>query len=279
MRTDHLFEYWNTDSAEVLNAVVDHLGPCDVFIGGSLADDLGTTTSDIDLYCFVRSEERGPQPPVNLTCGEARLEVYVVNVAEAGASRGDSLRRLIAENPPVPPSQFPLLSPQRLRQLHALYRDRALRAGAVAEEMRVSLAPDLLHIYASVRATLAAGALAEGLLTGANQGDIFPRLYHARLIAELAIDAALATHELVNPNPKWRLHLSERAALENPHFPPHGRILGALFPEISVPEQAISQCLALAAECMRLVAGEGTLRRFPAVTESVELIEAAAHGQ
>ena len=278
MRTDQLFEQWNTDTSAIMAETIKRIGPCDVFIGGSLADHLGTAGSDVDLYCFRATEAQTSPFPIHTTCGDARLELYIVNVNSA-MSGDSSLRSLVTDNPPPAPHRWPLLSPQRFRQMHALYRDCALSAGEASSAARVALAPDLLHIYAGLRAILNAGALAEDLLMHDCAERAPTRLYCARLLAESAIDAALSTQELVNPNPKWRLQLASRAGFTDPRFPETDRLLHALFPDISDAEKAIAQCLAIAADCLHLVVAEGSLRRFPSVGESLELVEAAANGK
>ena len=274
MRTDELLEHWNTDPSAVVAAAVEMVGPCDVYLGGSLADDLGSVNSDVDLYCF-RADEAGITPfPVVTTSGDANLELHVVGVGPALLD-GSSLRGLITETEPPAPHRWPLLSPQRFRQMHALYRDRALQAGEVSEAARRAFAPDLLHVYAALRATLSAGTLTEDLLMFSGPEHTYTRLYTARLVAESAIDAALASRELVNPNPKWRLLLARRARFDDGQFPEPGRLLGALFPDISDSEQAIALCLRVAAECLGLVTADGVLRRFPSVRDCAHLVESA----
>jgi hypothetical protein len=205
------------------------------------------------------------------------LELHVVTV-DAEHARADSLQALIVDDEPPPPQRWPLLSPQRYRQMHALYRDRALRAGEPSEIARQVLAADLLHVYAALRATLTAGVLIEDLLMFEGPEHISARLYCARLVVENSIDAALAARELVNPNPKWRLLLAQRARFVDSDFPDPDELLAALFPDISDPEKAISGCLSVAGACLDVVASDGILNRFDTVREAVELVRSAAGG-
>lgn len=275
MIADQVFELCNVDADAVTDHVTGLIGACDIFLGGSLADDLGTVNSDIDLYCFrMGSEEPDPLPIIS-PCGDAMLELHVATV-DAERAKSDSLQALIVDDDPPPPQLWPLISPQRFRQMHALYRDRALRAGEPSQTARRALAADLLHIYAALRATLTAGILTEDLLMFQGSEHTTARLYCARLVVENSIDAALAARELVNPNPKWRLLLAKRAQFTDPDFPNPDELLSALFPDISDPEKAISRCLSVAGTCLEIVHSDGILRRFDTVSEALELVNTAA---
>jgi hypothetical protein len=275
MHTDHLFEQWNTDPASIVATVHRLLGPCDVLLGGSLADGLGTAGSDVDLYCFREPCGAPSRFPLLEGCGDATLELHIVDVpAEPGGP--DDLRPLLTDPEPRTPREWPLLSPQRFRQMHALYRGQALHAAGPAEAARRAWGADLVHLYAGLRAAFTAGTLAEDLVAFPGPEHATARLYCARLTVESAIDAALATCTLVNPNPKWRLLLAGRARLADPGFPDPDRLLAALFPAASAPDRAVAYCLEVAAECLRLVLADGILSRFPAVRASADLVESAA---
>jgi hypothetical protein len=254
------------------------IGPCDVLLGGSLADDLGTIGSDVDLYCFRAGVGPPHRFPLLTSCADANLELHVVDVA-AEAGSPDDLRPLLTDPQPRAPRQWPLLSPQRFRQMHALYRGRALHAEGPAELARRAWGADLVHLYAGLRATLTAGTLAEDLVAFPGPEYATARLYCARLSVESAIDAALATCALVNPNPKWRLLLASRARLVEDGFPDPDRLLGALFPHPAELDGAVQHCLEVAAECLRLVLADGILSRFPAVRAAAELVESVAAGR
>src|SRR6266536_3614759 len=151
MLTEQLFEQWNFDHEMIVGKVHAVLGPCDIFIGGSLADDLGTSGSDVDLYCI-------------------------------------------------------------------------------------------------------------------------------RLAVESALDAALASRGMVNPNSKWRVPLAQRVQLVDPQFPDLETLLGGLFPDPRAPGEAVRRCLDTAAHCLRVVTDDGFLASFPIVAEAVELLDAAVPG-
>ena len=277
MIADQIFELWNLDVDTVADHVTDLIGPCDIYLGGSLADDLGTVNSDIDLYCFKAD---GPDPlpfPSVSSCGAAMLELHVTKVSPDHAA-SDSIQCLIVDDDPPPPQRWPLLSPQRFRQMHALYRDRALRPGEASAIARRVLAADLLHLYAALRATLTAGVLAEDLLMFGEPEHTSAQLYCARLVVENSIDAALATRELVNPNPKWRLLLAQRARFVDAGFPDPQRLLTGLFPDIDDPQRAISDCLSVACECLEMVLSDGILKRFDTVAEAVDLVRTLTKG-
>jgi hypothetical protein len=273
MLTDQVIEQHDLDTAAILAEVHRLLGACEVLLGGSLADDLGTMGSDIDLYCFPDRPDPDVRRPIVTQCAGVTLELHVVDW-EALAE--DDLSALIVPSEPPPPSQWPLLSPQHLRQLHALHRDRALRAGPITADARRRSGADLLHIHVGLRAALTVGALADDLEVLDGPENDYARLYCARLAVESAIDAALATLDLVNPNPKWRLLLASRALFLDPLFPDTEELLPALFPRIEEPHRQTINCLEVAVRCLRLVEADGVLRRFPAVRSSADQVRRVA---
>jgi hypothetical protein len=265
--TDQLFEQWNVDAADLVRIMQGAVGDADLFLGGSLADDLGTEGSDIDLYCFVTEDPPWTGPRV-ARYGPASIELHVVDVRQAAERVGSLLPLLLAEEPP-PPQQWPLLTGGDIRLLHALYRDRRLHSGSGgAEWLRRQTGADLLHIHLALRATITAAALARDVasLVGPEQG--WTALYCARLAVESALDAALATCGLVNPNPKWRVLLALQARLTNEAVPNESQLLDGLFPDTRNAE-AIGVCLTIASSCLEVVAQDRFLMRFPSVSEAV----------
>jgi len=278
MLTEQLFEQWNFDHEMIVGKVHAVLGPCDIFIGGSLADDLGTSGSDVDLYCFLEDAPVDVRRPLVTECGDASLELHVVEVA-AAIGQTESLASLVVDAADLPPHQWPLLSPQELRRLHALYRDRGIyRAVGAAESFRRAAAPDLLHLYVALRALLTCVSLAEDVGALVASEERWSALYCSRLAVESALDAALASRGMVNPNSKWRVPLAQRVQLVDPQFPDLETLLGGLFPDPRAPGEAVRRCLDTAAHCLRVVTDDGFLASFPIVAEAVELLDAAVPG-
>lgn len=275
MITQDIFEIWNIDTDLITDEVIRLVGPCDIFLGGSLADDLGTMKSDIDVYCFREDGNTTTTFPVISRVGDVILEIYTVNV-NAEFSEYESLKPLIVEDVPPAPQRWPLLSPQRFRQMHALYRNRGLKEGKCSDFARHILAADLLHIYVALRAMLSVGTLTEDLSTLTDPENAAARLYCARMIVENSIDAALATRELVNPNPKWRLRLARKARFIDSQFPDSEFLLSGLFPAAGDIERAVGMCLQVSDKCLDMVRGDGILTRFEAVMVAADLLHSAA---
>jgi hypothetical protein len=271
--TEQVFEQHNIDPIAILAEVHRLLGPCEVLLGGSLADDLGTMGSDIDLYCFPPRSDPQVRRPMVTSCFGTTLELHVVDWE---ALADEDLSTLIIPSEPPSPQHWPLLSPQRFRQLHALHRDRALQAGPITDRARRRSGADLLHVYVGLRAAITVGALAEDLVVLDGAENDYARLYCARLAVESAMDAALATLDLINPNPKWRLLLASRARFLDSLFPDPEKLLPALFPRVEQPDRELAVCLAAASECLRLVEYDGVLRRFPAVRSCAALVRSVA---
>ncbi|HZB32339.1 MAG TPA: nucleotidyltransferase domain-containing protein [Streptosporangiaceae bacterium] len=268
MLTEQLFEYWNVDQDTLVGTVRDIVGDADLLLGGSLADDLGNEGSDIDVYCFMMKDAPWSGPRL-AECGNATLELHVVDIRAATHTAGSLLPLVTDDNPP-PSQEWPLLSGGTLRLLHALYRDRRLNAETgSAEWLRRHTGADLLHIHLALRATTTAAALAEDvdLLTAPEQR--WSALYCARLAVESALDAALASAGLINPNPKWRVPLALQAKLVDDAFPDEPELLHGLFPTASQVEEETHACLAIADRCLRIVAKDAFLMRFSSAATAI----------
>ena len=269
MLTEQLFEHWQVDAKAIVDTVYDAVGPCDVLLGGSLADDLAHVMSDVDLYCFSSAPAVDVARPVAAECGDATLELHLVDVGTAEGC-GPSLAELVTSEAPLEPQQWPLLSPQEIRRLHAAYRDNALSTGTGAVEVfRRRTAPDLLHVYVALRSVLTCAALAEDVVTLVDPDEVWSSMYCSRLAVESAIDAALSCQGLVNPNAKWRVPLVRRAALLSPDFPATADLIAALFPDPTDPVAATATCIRAAARCLDVVGASGFLSLFPLVPSTV----------
>jgi Nucleotidyltransferase domain len=266
--TEQLFEYWNVDQDTLVGAVRDIVGDADLLLGGSLADDLGNEGSDIDVYCFMMKEAPWSGPRL-AECANATLELHVVDVRAATRMVGSLLPLVMDENAP-PSQEWPLLSGAALRLLHALYRDRRLIAETgSAEWLRWHTGADLLHIHLALRATMTAAALAEDVDLLAGPEQRWSALYCARLAVESALDAALASAGLVNPNPKWRVPLALQAKFVYDAFPDEPELLHGLFPTASQVAEETHACLAIAERCLSIVAQDAFLMRFSSAAAAI----------
>lgn len=268
MLTEQLFEHWNLDPETIVRTAGEQVGAADFLLGGSLADDLGTETSDVDVYCFVAGDPPWTGPRV-ARCGAVSLELHVVDV-QAAARRVGSLLPLVVTDPPPVPERWPFLAGGDLRLLHALYCDRRLHATTGNSEwLRQQTGADLLHVHSALRASLTGVALAEDAEALTGRDHLWTALYCARLAAESGLDAALACAGLVNPNPKWRLPLAARARLVDETFPCEKELVKGLFPTPDGLRESTRRCLETAAECLRRVMRDAFLMRFPIVSESL----------
>jgi hypothetical protein len=273
MMTEQLFEYWNVDQETIAARVVDLVGPCDILLGGSLADDLGGLRSDVDIYCFQSGPPKHREHFQSVRCEQATLEIYTVDIQTAPRMTGD-LRPLILEPHPIPPHKWPLLSAHGIRILYALFRDRILRQETnAAEQLRTKVGADLLHICVALRSTSVAVSLAEDAASLTAPDETWCALYCARLAVESALDAALAASGMPHPNPKWRVPLASRAELAGLSIPPVSELLTGLFPKSSPPEDAVTHCLSTAKSCLTAVESDGYLMLFPQVREASREIE------
>ncbi|MCX4745125.1 hypothetical protein OG455_06220 [Kitasatospora sp. NBC_01287] len=288
MLTSQLFEQWNIDNELVAGAVHQVLGPCDIFLGGSLADDLGNEGSDVDLYCFLppgaggaagaagTAGADGDAPGLLIECGDTVLDLTVVPGGRRPGERESLLPLLLAPAEATEP-QLPLLSQRLFRQLHALHRDRSLTGPGSGsglgpgEAVRVAHAADLLHVYAAVRSVLACAALADDLLA-LPEATPAEALYTARLSSEYAIDAALATEGLIVVNPKARHALLTRARMQSP-LPGEEVAHAGLFPNPPSSPDAVHDCLTATQAFLRHALNDRLVARFELVTRSYERLE------
>ncbi|WP_032769799.1 nucleotidyltransferase domain-containing protein [Streptomyces sp. CNS654] len=270
MLTSQLFEQWNIDTDLAIKTVQQAVGPCDIFLGGSLADDLGNEASDVDLFAFIPEGTSGSHTQLILQCGGATLDVTVVGGDAAPGAR-ENLKTLLLAKADISEAEVPLLSPRVFKQLHALYRDRSLAKSSTSETIRQRYAADLLHVYLAVRSILACAALADDLIASPDQ-DPKAALYSARIAAEYAIDAALASEGLLTSNPKLRHSLLDRARLAN-DLPDDSLAHVGLFPDPSTGRLAVSKCLESALAFLNY-AGEGHMvSRFTLVQHAISLVQ------
>lgn len=257
--TSQLLELWGVDDGALVDTARKAVGSCDVYLGGSLADDVGTITSDIDLYCFVDRQSTAARVPsiVTRTRGTV-IECHIV-FAHDYLQYGESFKDILTG--PDDPARMPYPSPADLRCMHALYRDRALASGSSAESVRRNTASDLTHIYVALRSAISCESSAEDALAMLDVGEYWNALYSARLVAEFALDTALAVAGEFNPNPKWRMSLAERARFNGTlPYDIEGLVPG-LFPNPLGRADAFGAVLALAQGCL-LAASDSLLRTF-----------------
>jgi hypothetical protein len=266
MRTDHLFELWCLDPERLSRAARTQLGDCDIFLGGSLVDDLGGTASDVDLYCFLPPGRVRPAHGA-IAIGTTLVELHAVRVDDYVAYP-HSLVRLLSESAAPGGLDLPLPSNGDLRLMHALWRDHGLARGELAESVRVATGADLLHLYVMVRALSSAASLVHDAINHLDAGDGWAALHCARLAAEAGCDAVLASTGVYNPNPKWRISLLHRARLGKLAGREDLRLLDALFPRPEpTPQQAATGCVSALRTSLELVRTYPLVSAFPAVAE------------
>ncbi|MFB8053509.1 hypothetical protein [Streptomyces rubiginosohelvolus] len=268
MLTGQLFEQWNIDDTLVVDSVQSALGPCDIFLGGSLADDLGNLSSDLDLYCFLPPGSSSKIRSTAVSCGDTTLDLTAVPTDQDPGR--ESLLTLLLGPADASEGELPLLSNQRFHQLHALYRDRHLASSGHGEAFRRTFAADLLHIYMAVRSILACAALAEDLISLRNANDHETALHSARIAAEYAVDAALAVEGAIVVNPKWRSQLLARTRLKTA-LPPEAATSAGLYPRPERPD-AIAACLQTADAHLRHAVADGLVGRFDLVQDAIRLL-------
>jgi hypothetical protein len=270
MLTSQLFEQWDIDTGVLVDVVAEIVGPCDIYLGGSLADDLGNSGSDIDLYCFLREGAPVPPRPPTVHCGGAAIDLVIAGGAYSPAER-ESLLPLLLGPAEAPEDQLPLLSPGLFRQLYALYRDRKLAGQGWAEVPRQRFGADLLHLYLAMRSTLATAALAEDLLALRSSGHLPAATYSARLACEYAIDAALASEGFVTVNPKWRVALLEQARMQCA-MPDAELTQAGLFPDPRNGLDALRNCLEAASVHLEHALANPMLARLHVVRGAAQLV-------
>ena len=273
MMTESVLEQWGVDGEQIVAAARQEVGEGDLYLGGSLADDLGTPSSDVDLYCFVPTGGSGRRRVELVGHRAVMLELHVVDVGHE-LSTADSLVPLVTMPEPPPPGHWPFLTGASFRAFHALLCDRPLAADhGAAERMRGTLGVDLLPIYVALRASSAASSLALEAAQMAAADSILSALHCARSAVELALDAALAAVGSVSANPKSRLTLARRVGL----YSDDGGLvpLAALFPDHRAPDDAVARCQRVTVDLLGLVAGDAFLARYPTVSTAVDRIRAA----
>jgi hypothetical protein len=273
--TGLLFEQWGVDTGWVAGIARDAVGPWDFFLGGSLADDLGSVTSDIDVYCFTRGVPAGRRT-VSGGAGRPVVELHVVDVAPETRT-SDSLVPLVTSAVPLPPAEWPVLTGTAFRALHALQRDRVLSIeDGAAEAMRAALGADILPLYVALRASVAAVALLGEAASRPAAESPWHALYRARAGVESAVDAALAAGGTVCPNPKLRLTLARRAGLlaedGGPVTPE------SLFPDPRAARDSLVACARTASALLTIVREDAYMARFPAIATAADDVDDAYPG-
>jgi len=270
--TTQLLEFWGVDEAALVDVARRTVGPCDVYIGGSLADDVGTITSDVDLYCFVAGGE-APVAPAPARVGAAGVECHVVRVADY-SDFPESLSVLLTD-PDRAALRTPYPSPAALRCMHTLYRDRALAPGPLSDAVRRETAADLTHLYVGLRSVISCAASAEDVIAMLSMGEYWTALYGTRLVAEFALDAALAVGGHVNPNTKWRMSLAERAIVAGDLPYDMDGLVPGLFPSPLGDGDPFTAAVALARGCLAYAA-DGMVPAFPQLATARALVESLA---
>jgi hypothetical protein len=273
MLTSQLFEQWDVDVELLVRQVHARVGPGAVYIGGSLADDLGNDGSDADLFCFTEAHSGDAPAASTFHVGGAVVDLRVVS-GPFSAGPNESLLPLVLGPPDMAVADLPLLPAGSFQMLHALYRDRVLHPDVVAEAARTAYASDLLHLYTAVHSTLACAALADDLIAQRGSGDLDAAIYSARLACEVAIDAALATEGLVTVNPKWRFTLLQKAGMQSGMPPAHLTRRG-LFPDPSDGVAALRTCLQAAQANVAHTLSDITLARLDLVRDAAQVLDDA----
>lgn len=215
MKTDDLFEQWGID-AELLAEVVFGDEPAELaVIGGSLADDLGTASSDVDVFVVSKRFASWPFQAVSsgLRVGELthrRVGVHVhVIPADDVVLAGHDLMRLLNAGPVL--RRLGDYTPQQLAVLHALRAGLPIAGQPGLARVQTDSACDLLPLVLALRALLSFHAFTRERDELTAAADQWSAAAANRARTEAAVDALLAVLRYANPNPKWRLQLVQRA--------------------------------------------------------------------
>lgn len=257
MKIDDLFEHWGIDGDSIADAVFDARPKRElVVVGGSLADELGSTRSDVDVHVITDALDTWPLRPItsSLLVGEftskgVAIHVHVVAERDVHVA-GHDLLRLLADSSVI--RRLGDYSRQQIALLHALRAGIAIAGRDVLPRIQTDSACDLLPLMLALRALLSFNAFESDRDELLARGDTWGATAASRLRAEAAVDALLATLDYANPNPKWRIPLLRRAVR-------HGRwpfdlddTVRALFPRhegessstsSSLPDQCVAEAL------------------------------------
>ncbi|WP_431936245.1 nucleotidyltransferase domain-containing protein [Micromonospora sp. RP3T] len=271
--TELVLEHWGVDPEQIVAGARHEVGDADLYLGGSLADDLGSPDSDIDLYCFVESGGSGTRRLQLTGYAPVVLELHVVDVNQELAT-GVSLAPFVIEADPLPPARWPILSGTAFRAFHALFYDRPLAPPTgPADRMRSGLGTDLLPIYVVLRSALAASSLDRQADRRATESTL-SAVHCARLGVEAALDAALATAGAVSANPKWRLTLARRHGLLSDGT--EDLVLAGIFPDRHRADDAVARCHRATARLLDRVRQDAFLARYPVVRATSGQVDHAA---
>ncbi|MEV5533679.1 nucleotidyltransferase domain-containing protein [Streptomyces prunicolor] len=261
MLTSQLFELWGIDDEILLHSCQDHGSGSAVVLGGSLADNMGTPVSDIDVYCFSDATRPDGQHAFR-RLNERVVHIHTVNRTTLG-SLGGPLWQLLDE--PQCLDGVPVLPPTTLSDLHALQAGRALYDDGTLEQLRVDSGSDLLGSYLVLRNLVRTRRLLQRLKDGPGA----PAKVCVRGVLEATTDTCLAAIGLVNPNPKWRVELLSRAPSSRPDTRWTDAMVEAL--RAGAPDDPAGQ-LALAGECLADVFEEPTVRLLVAQRAGTQLL-------
>jgi hypothetical protein len=254
MLTDALLEEWQMDRDLIASQAIDELGECDVYLGGSLCDDLGELTSDIDLYCFSRDL------PTSVRSWSSANAVPTVHAHTIHV--GDETERLVNLTPlvvsmdPVALSDLPIMTGEIFRSMHALFCNQRLARGLGAgEDFRSRTGADALPVYVALRAVHTAQQAIDHVTRRGGRAvePSFEAIYRVRVGVEAALDAAVASRGLVNPNPRFRIALAQRAGLLSLGSATRSDVLSALFPDFRRGAAQIEEAAQCARELLEIV--------------------------
>lgn len=212
MRLDHILEVANTDQAGLILNARSHRCDGPLVIAGSLADGLGTALSDVDIAAFGTAWHGRCSHSVMTVERHhwGSLVVDLLRVDESAFRKTCAPIRehlLRAPREPIPRVQYEVLV-----LLHALQAGQPITDAGVLDELKDAVGSDLYPMLTVLRAL-------SGFLTHNRDSDQLRELgleraarASARYALEAVVDAALAAVSEVNPNPKWRVLLMERAA-------------------------------------------------------------------
>jgi len=278
MHLDHILEAadWDTEQL-VCNARREGChGP--LVVAGSLVDGLGTALSDIDLICFERRSGLYSHEMVVVDrrqWGRLTVDLHLVNVATFQALCTQYRDRLFAA-PSQPIGRIPY---DALVLLHALHSGQPLTDDAELTDLRTAVGSDLYPMLLALRAL-------GGFLQHRRDAQQLDRLglelaglAAARNAVEAIADASLAAAGAVNPNPKWRVLLMQRAVRDGAAgWLPWSEMLEALFPDRLAPSAtgllAVAEAAAVAVAEHTPLAMYWETRAIRATTSAEEVVPA-----
>jgi hypothetical protein len=264
MLTNQLFELWGIDDRILLHTCQDDGLGSAVVLGGSLADNMGTPGSDIDLYCFSDATQPADQHTF-LRLNERVVHVHAVDLTRLRAL-GSLLWQMLDESQDL--VRVPVVSPTTLSDLHALNAGRALHDDGSLEQLRVDSGSDLLGSYLLLRNLVRTRELLQRVRYDAD----VPTKVWVRGLSESTTDSYLAAIGLVNPNPKWRIELLSRAPSSRPDARWTSAMVESLRDGAAEFPAGLPGLLAVAEECLVDVFEEPIVRLLVAERTSAQLL-------